>query len=173
MPPVGNDVRTEVHAELAALRAQVRELSDRMEITRLLDRYVVLLDTQDANGFDESWPATVFTDDVRLVFPIGSHQGLKGLAAFHHLAKTRFDRTLHLSANHGIELDGDRAAVRLHVIGTHVHRTAPEERTAQLFDIGGSYQGEAVRTSAGWRISRWRFDLVWSAGPGPDYRTEV
>jgi SnoaL-like domain len=153
-------------AELDQLRAQVRTLTDRVAIGELVDAYVVLLDTQDEHGFDESWPATIFTDDVKLSFPVGDCQGLDGVALFHYNAKQRFARTLHLSANHTIVLDGDRATVRLQLIATHVHHPAPEPRPN--FDIGGYYEGEAVRTADGWRFRTWTFRAVWTTGPGPD-----
>jgi hypothetical protein len=159
---LGHQVRE--FSELAVLRRQVRELTDRAAISELIDRYVVLLDTQDENGFDESWPRTVFTEDVRLHFPIGTHEGLAGVAEFHLAAKQKFDRTLHLSANHAVRLDGDRAQVRFHLIATHVHH----DGGVPLFDIGGHYTGEAVRTAAGWRFREWGFHLTWASGPGPD-----
>lgn len=161
----------ELHTEVADLRRQVRELVDRQEISSLVDRYVILLDTQDENGLDESWPATVFTDGVRLHFPIGTHVGVEGVAEFHHAAKLKFDRTLHLSANHRIHLDGDRATVRFHLVATHVHHRSTADgpgSTPPFFDIGGHYAGKAVRTPDGWRFEEWGFHLTWASGPGPD-----
>ncbi|MFE5580130.1 nuclear transport factor 2 family protein [Kitasatospora sp. NPDC056531] len=160
----------DLRAELTALRGRVAELTDRAEISALIDRYVTLLDTQDENGYDETWPPTVFTDDVLLHFPIGTHEGIDGVARFHYEAKARFDRTLHLSANHAIRLDGDRGTVRFHVVATHVHRREAGEQgaPAALFDIGGHYGGVVVRTSQGWRFKEWSFNLTWADGPGPD-----
>ncbi|MEU8545405.1 nuclear transport factor 2 family protein [Streptomyces roseoverticillatus] len=152
--------------ELAALSDRVRELGDRAAVNELLDRYIVLLDNQDENGFDGSWPSTVFTDDVRMIFPVGACEGLSDVARLHFVAKNRFDRSLHVSSNHIVTLDGDRADVRLHVLATHVHHPGPENRPN--FDIGGYYEGEAVRTAVGWRLRTWAFHLVWSTGPGPD-----
>ncbi|MGW2492625.1 nuclear transport factor 2 family protein [Streptomyces sp. NPDC001606] len=156
--------------ELAALRREVRRLTDRAELSALLDRYTVLLDTQDDHGFDAHWPATVFTEDVRLHFPIGTHEGLAGVAEFHYRAKIRFARTIHLSGNHIVQLDGDRARVRCHMVTTHVHRPAPQrpDRIGALFQLGGFGVGEAVRTAEGWRLSEWGFTATWADGPGPD-----
>ncbi|MCD9193526.1 nuclear transport factor 2 family protein [Streptomyces albireticuli] len=155
-----------IDRELTELHIQVRALADRAAISELVDRYVVLLDTQDADGFDDSWPATVFTDDVELAFPVGTWQGLEGVARFHYEAKARFAHTLHLSGNHTITLDGDEADVRLHLVATHVHHPADPARAH--FDIGGHYAGRAVRTDDGWRFRTWGFHLDWSTGPGPD-----
>jgi len=164
---------TAAHAladEVAALRREVRDLRDRAEISDLIGRYTVLLDTQDQDGFDGTWPASVFTDDVRLHFPIGVHEGIPGVAEFHYRAKLRFDRTIHLSSNHEVRLDGDRARVRCHMHATHVHHPSPQapDRIGALFTIGGHGEGEAVRTPRGWRIREWGFHLAWADGPGPD-----
>jgi hypothetical protein len=156
--------------EVAALRREVHRLRDRAEISELMDRYTVLLDTQDDHGFDGTWPATVFTDDVRLHFPIGTHHGIAGVAEFHYRAKVRFARTIHLSGNHVVQLDGDRARVRCHMVATHVHHPSPEapDRIGELFDLGGHGSGEAVRTPRGWRLREWGFTPTWAEGPGPD-----
>ncbi|GGT26603.1 nuclear transport factor 2 family protein [Streptomyces chromofuscus] len=153
-------------AELDAVRDRLRELADRAEIAELIDRYVTLLDAQDAHGYDDSWPRTVFTDDCRLEFPVGEVRGLDTAAAFHFDRKSRFARTHHLASNYGITLDGDTARVRVHLFASHVHHDDGPDPGGR-FDIGGYSEGEAVRTPDGWRISRWRFQLVWSDGAGP------
>ncbi|MEU1185465.1 nuclear transport factor 2 family protein [Streptomyces sp. NPDC005820] len=148
---------------LAALTTQVRLLSDRAAIAELCDRYVRHLDKDRHN---DDWFDAVFTDDVHLTFPMGEYKGVEGLADFQRMARTTFERTHHIGSNYTIELDGDRAGVRAHLTAVHVKRG--EEPTAH-FDIGGHYEAEAVRTPAGWRIRRFVFDLVWSAGD-PDLR---
>ncbi|MFJ1974919.1 nuclear transport factor 2 family protein [Streptomyces sp. NPDC087903] len=152
--------------ELAALREQVRILTDRAELAELIDRYVTLLDTQDEHGFDDTWTRGVFTDDCRLEFPVGRASGLDGLAAFHLEKKSRFARTHHVAATYGIHLDGDTARLRAHLVASHVHHDDGPDPGGR-FDIGGYSEGEAVRTPDGWRLRRWTFHLVWSAGAGP------
>ncbi|GAA2427546.1 nuclear transport factor 2 family protein [Streptomyces macrosporus] len=159
MPP--STMATE--AADTALRDQVRVLTDRSEITTLIDRYVILLDTQDENGFDDTWPRRLFTEDVHVTFPVGEHRGLDGLAEFHYRAKQKFDRTHHIASNYLIDLDGDRADVRFQMIAIHVH---PGD--GPLFEVGGHYEGEAVRTDEGWRIRRWGYHVAWSTGPRPE-----
>jgi hypothetical protein len=146
-------------------------MTDRSEISELIDRYVVGLDTADADGRDDAWYARIFTADARLTFPIGERTGTAGLAAFQRDAKLAWQDTLHVSGNHVIDVDGDKAQARAQIIGTHVSRgvdpfrVAPEHR----LDMGGYYDIEAVRTGGGWRISALRFVLVWTAGGGtPD-----
>ncbi|MFG2683771.1 nuclear transport factor 2 family protein [Streptomyces sp. NPDC048392] len=165
-PAAGTETVTLARDELEDLRAQVRSLNDRTEIAELVDRYVVLLDTQDKHGFDDSWPAAVFTEDCLLEFPVGVLEGRDGAAAFHFDRKSRFARTHHLASNYSITTDGDTARVRVQLVASHVHHDDGPDPGGR-FDIGGHSEGEAVRTPDGWRIRRWRFHLTWSDGAGP------
>ncbi|MFG2953215.1 nuclear transport factor 2 family protein [Streptomyces sp. NPDC048291] len=160
------DTVTELRSELDALRAEFGALADRAAVAELVDRYITLLDTQDDHGFDPTWPATVFTPDCRLEFPVGTVEGRDSAAAFHHDRKSRFARTHHLAANYGIRLSGDTARIRVHLVASHVHHEDGPDPDGR-FDIGGYSEGEAVRTPDGWRLHRWRFRLVWSDGAGP------
>ena len=155
--------------ELLAMRDGLRTLTDRAEISDLIDRYVIALDTQDDYGYDDYWPVPIFSEDAVLEFPIGNFAGLDGLARFHFEAKAKFDRTLHLSSNYAISLNGDRAIIRVHLVAAHVHRPDGPDPGGR-FDIGGYCEGEAVRTEEGWRLRRWKFNLMWSEGMGPARR---
>jgi hypothetical protein len=146
---------------VATLRDQIQELSDRAEITQLCDQYVMHLDRDRDN---DAWLSSVFTDDARIVLPTGEYQGMGGLIKFQQLARENFASSLHISANHCIELDGDRAQVRVHLIAVHVRR---REEPGTHFDVGGHYDAEAVRTPVGWRLRRFIFDLTWTGGEVP------
>ncbi|MEW2635794.1 nuclear transport factor 2 family protein [Streptomyces sp. NPDC048389] len=167
------DTLTVPRAELDALRAQVRVLADRAAIAELIDRYITLLDTQDDHGFDDTWPHTVFTDDCRLEFPVGTVEGIRDVAAFHFDRKSRFNRTHHLAANYSVQADGDTALLRIHLVASHIHHDDGPDPGGR-FDIGGYSRAQAVRTPDGWRLHRWRFHLMFSDGtgprPGPDPR---
>jgi hypothetical protein len=140
---------------------QLRELTDRAAITRLCDRYTMHLD---ADRDNDEWLGSVFTPDAHLTFPFGEYQGLAGLAEFQQMARTTFARTHHLSSNYSVDLDGDKARVRAHLMAVHVPRSA---EPGLHFTIGGHYDAQAVRTPDGWRIRQLVFDLVWNAGQAP------
>nr|AAK01935.2 JadX [Streptomyces venezuelae ATCC 10712] len=148
-------------AELAELRATVRELSDRAAISAVCDRYAMHLDKD--RGSDD-WFGAVFTDDVHLVFPMGEYKGMDGLAAFQQMARTTFARTHHISGAYAIDLRGDEATVRAHLTAFHVRDAAAP---SAHFAIGGHYDAHVVRTPEGWRIRSFTFDLVWNAGEAP------
>jgi SnoaL-like domain len=143
------------------LRDQVQALSDRAEIAQLCDRYVMHLDWDRDN---DEWLGSVFTDDAHLAFPMGEYQGLGGIAEFQEMGRRNYTASHHISANNYIELDGDRARVRVHLVAVHVGR---REEPGRHFDLGGHYDAEAVRTPAGWRFRRFTFSIVWHSGETP------
>lgn len=147
--------------EIQQINARLQELTDRIELTELCDRYVRHLDKD--RGSD-AWLPTVFTEDAHLTFPMGEFKGMEGLAGFQKMARTTFERTHHISSNYDIRLDGDRAQVGAHLMAVHVRRG---DEPSSHFTIGGHYEAEAVRTDAGWRIRTFVFDLVWNAGEPP------
>lgn len=60
------------------LRRQVRALTDRAEITDLMDRYLRSLDE---GAFDEEWARAFHTEDVTAEMPIGTVHGRPALLA--------------------------------------------------------------------------------------------
>jgi hypothetical protein len=148
--------------EIAVLQGQVRELADRAAVSGLLDRFVLALDVSDSEDLDDAWYEAVLTTDVRLEFPIGVIDGARGYADYQRSAKAKWECTHHLSGNYIIGLDGDRASVRANVLAVHVQYGG-----AKHLGVGGYYEGEAVRTAAGWRIRRLAFRMVWNLGDVP------
>jgi hypothetical protein len=147
---------------------------DRAEIAELVDRYIHLLDSADDPERDDEAYRRVFTDDVRLTFPIGQRQGIAGLAQFQRSAYLCWERTYHQSGNHVIDLDGDLARVRAQVWALHVEGGAEPMGVsdAHRFDVGGSYDATAVRSGTGWRIAALEFIVLWTSGggrPAADY----
>lgn len=145
----------------------VRELLDRAAIRDLVDRFVVALDVHDERGYDDDWYRSVFTEDVRLSFPIHSHEGVDGFAAFQSVARSRWERGHHLASTPEVVLDGDDATARTSVIATHVHLDASGPHADPLLRVGGHYDVRARRTAAGWRLAQITFSMTWSTGTGP------
>ncbi|MGI5237977.1 nuclear transport factor 2 family protein [Dactylosporangium sp. CA-139066] len=143
---------------------EIRALADRLAVGELCDRYLLVLDE---GRFDESWAAGVFTDDVELAFPPGTHHGLAGLDAFTATFMGPWARTHHHTGNYLIDLDGDQAAFTCPVIATHVHPgSPPPPAPANLFRLGGWFSGTAVRTPSGWRLNRLALRVTWTVGSG-------
>ncbi|TDW24238.1 nuclear transport factor 2 family protein [Kribbella kalugense] len=149
--------------EIARLRDQVRLLTDRVEISRLIDQFFVSLDTRDDRPFDDDWARSLLTEDIAVSFPVGHHQGIDTLVQVEREAMALFGPTQHLTANHLIDIDGDRATLRWDVIQTHNLR----EPGRDLFVSAGSYDGEAIRTAVGWRLRYLAYTLAWRTGQPP------
>ena len=146
---------------IALLHERLRVLTNRVDVARLCDSYVMHLD-RDRDS--DEWLTEVFTADAHLTFPFGEYRGLSGLAEFQQMARANVERTQHISSNYDIQLAGDTASVRVHLTAVHVlGRSDPGTH----FSIGGHYQATAVRTADGWRFSRLIFNLVWNAGELP------
>ncbi|GAA4227679.1 hypothetical protein GCM10022254_15960 [Actinomadura meridiana] len=135
-------------------------LVDRIGVQDLVDRYLAGLDEAE---FDDTWARSVFTEDGRFEFPMGGHDGVPGMAEFTAAMMGKWRRTHHVAAGHAVEIDGDRARVRGNLIATHLHR----DETPEPFQVGDRFEGEAVRTDAGWRFERLAFEVVWSRGTPP------
>ncbi len=81
---------------------ELRELIARDRVGGLVDHYVATLDQP--STFDEDWARSLFTEDVRLEHEIALLQGIAEVAAAHRMVMSRWERTLHFSTNHHIEI---------------------------------------------------------------------
>lgn len=149
-------------APSAADQLAVRRLTDRLDVVELVDRY---LHSLDSHRFDDRWAEAMFTPDVVLTYPVGSHEGIAGVPAFTEQIMRRWAATHHLGGNCLVELDGDRAAVVWQLIAYHRHPGSPPPPAAgDHFRLGGTFDADAVRTRHGWRFQRLRLRITWTAG---------
>lgn len=136
--------------------AQTQWLYDRAQIGDLLHRFAHYLDTRRWQDWID-----LFDDDGLLVLPAvtkdkatlqadGGPAGLMALSATHHL-----------SGNHRIEIEGDRARAHSYVQAMHVVEPGDE---SGLWMVGGWYDTELRRRADGWRIGRTELTSVWSRG---------
>ncbi|MFC9752459.1 nuclear transport factor 2 family protein [Streptomyces sp. NPDC056921] len=150
----------------AEIQRQLRALTDRAEITDLMDRYLRSLDE---GVFDEEWARAFHTEDVTAEMPIGTVHGRDALLAHIRLGMALFDRTVHLGTNAVIEVDGDRATARGAQLSTHVLA----DGSGGLFVSAGHADNELVRTADGWRISASALRVVWTQGSPPRLPAEL
>jgi len=145
----------------------LRDLLERERVVALVDHYVDTLD--EPSTFDEEWARTLFTEDVRLEHEIAVLHGIEEVAAAHRMVMTRWDRTLHFTTNHRIELDGDHAHLTARLMAIHVH---PGENPPESLIAANMLDADAVRTSGGWRFERFAPRTIWRAGQQPPPGTE-
>ncbi|MFD5106519.1 nuclear transport factor 2 family protein [Streptomyces cinereoruber] len=134
--------------------------ADIAAVTRLFDLYLRSLD--DRGTFDETWAAAFFTEDATTSTPAGEVRGREAIAANVRMAMGLFDRTVHFSSNHLVDVDGDRATLLGNQLSTHVLAS-----DGGLFVSGGRTENEFVRTADGWRLSQVALRIAWKQGTPP------
>ncbi|WP_165987068.1 nuclear transport factor 2 family protein [Streptomyces sp. YIM 98790] len=132
-------------------------VADRLEIQELVTRHALWMDERARTD-----PRLLFTEDVSVTTPAGPVQGIGPLVDRIHRHHPAEERAQHLLGNVLVDLDGDRAAVRALLHVTRIPRPDAEP----LF-LGGTYEYQAVRTAAGWRLSRLKMTPLWRTGPWP------
>jgi hypothetical protein len=141
---------------------ELRELIERDRLVSLVDHYVTTLD--EPRSFDEDWARSLFTEDVRLEHEIAVLEGIEEVAAAHRMVMARWERTFHFSANHRIELDGERAHLTARLMAIHVH---PGESPPDPLIAANLLDADAVHTSKGWRFDRFAPHTIWRSGQSP------
>ncbi|MFI8207947.1 nuclear transport factor 2 family protein [Streptomyces werraensis] len=142
------------------MRRQVRALTDHAAVTDLISRYLRSLDE---GVLDDEWARAFHTEDVVAEMPIGTVRGRDAVLDRVRRGMALFDRTVHLSTNDVVEIDGDRATVRGAQLSTHVLADGSQE----VFVSAGHTETELVRTDEGWRISATALRVVWTRGTPP------
>lgn len=138
----------------------LQEYVDRHQITDLMTAYTRAVDTSAWDALDD-----VFAEDAVLDYTSagGPIAPLEVARPFIRNVEG-FGRWQHMLGQ--FALDFDPAKDPDHASGTTYFfnpMTAPRpDGTDQLFEVGGYYHFEAVRTDDGWRLSKLVDDIVWS-----------
>lgn len=130
-------------------------LADRLGIADVLTAYTVAIDTGDWDRLD-----TVFTEDARIDYSESGGQVGRFPEIKAWLADTLpiFVRRQHQLGQMDVQFDGDTATVAAYFINPMVYVADGEER---MFECGGVYHHDMVRTPAGWRSRKLHEQLIW------------
>lgn len=136
----------------------LQELSDRQEISDLITRFVLAVDT-----FSFADLRLVFTDDAVLDYsgaggPTGSADVV---VPWIEQTLGKFDRFQHLIGQLAVDLQGDSAQVTAYFTSSRVVRVEPEG-TETVREVGGYHHHDLVRTPDGWRCRAFVDNRVWS-----------
>ena len=141
---------------------ELRELLVHEQVGALVTHYVNTLD--EPSTFDEEWARSLFTEDIRLEHEIAVLNGIAEVASVHHMVMTRWERTLHFSTNHSVEVDGERAHLTARLMAIHVH---PGDDPPDPLIAANILEADAVLTSKGWRFDRFAPRTLWRTGQQP------
>jgi len=137
----------------------LQELSDRQEITDVITAYTRAVDTASWDDLD-----AVFTDDAVLDYSAAGGP-VTSLAEAKPFIQNLlgFDRWQHLIGQVAIQLDGDTARATAYFFNPMVSKGP--DGTERLWEVGGYYHHDLVRTPTGWRSARMVDDIIWSRLP--------
>jgi hypothetical protein len=130
---------------------------DLVEIINVVNLYPVAVDTQQWVLFDR-----IFTPDVTADFGGAAVWGERGSfkAAF-EMIHAPFESTQHVTTNHQVVVEGQKASCLSYVHGRFVR---PVAGGGSLFESTGWYDDALVKTAAGWRISKRVCRMQWWGG---------
>ena len=103
----------------------------------------VLFDTQSAGGGP---PQTITSREITNIW----EQGLRGVDAIHHQAGHEI-----------ITVNGDQATIYAYSVATHYRAAATQGNTRTFV---GSYDLRAERTTGGWRLNQFKYNLKYTDG---------
>ena len=133
---------------MTARHLTLEEISDRMQIDDVLNRYARAIDSK---NFDLL--ADVFTSDAHIDYSASG--GLTG--AYPEIRKwlerslSLFSVYQHALCNTTYQIDGDTARTRTYFVNPMLYKNA--DGGDHIFTIYGYYVDELVHTQAGWRIA--------------------
>lgn len=138
--------------EVSRIGRELAELTDRVAIAQLVARLGRFLDE---HRFEEA--RDVFAEDVAVETPGGRSRGIEAVVA--QASRNHAVPTQHRITDVLVDLDGDRATVAANLVVVFVREAASDPRRT----LGERYRFEAVRTPAGWRLSRVEVIPVWTS----------
>ncbi len=130
---------------------------DRMGVVNTINLYAAALDTQQWHLFDR-----VFTEDASVDFGGGAVWSdraslLQAFEAIH----APFWATQHVTTNHTVVVDGDRAHCLSFVHGRFIRDVG---EGGNMFESGGWYDDQLVRAGDLWLIHKRECRSIWAAG---------
>ena len=132
------------------------ELSDRLEIRRVVDEYARFADRLDGEGLSGLFAP----DGVLRIFERGNPEPVRQRVGRSEIAEaikglSRYDVTLHMVGNHYAALDGDRASVETYCRACHIRPVEGGDADArENYVMNIRYLDEFVRLADGWRIAQ-------------------
>jgi hypothetical protein len=143
-----------------SMAEKLQWLMDRTAISELLYSFARALDTRDYRAYWDS-----YAEGGHIVLPDPEVPGATFLLPKDQMQELvprslgAYTATHHISTNHQITIDGNKATSRSYLQAVHVGETPTTHWSA-----GGWYDSEYVRTPAGWKFFRVQMTPVWLEG---------
>ncbi|MFQ5415752.1 MAG: nuclear transport factor 2 family protein [Myxococcota bacterium] len=124
-----------------------QEISDQIEIARVLNRYFRSMDTKDYGLLD-----SVFTPDAEVHYenPGDLMTTYRDMVPVFEAFNDSFFFMQHMASQFDIEVDGDTAISTNNLRAVHFQET--NDGRENRWVVHGTYRDELVRTPDGWRV---------------------
>jgi len=136
--------------------AQSEETTDKVRIGELQNHYAYSIDSGNYDNLD-----VMFTPDATYNFITGSTDNIEALKSTIRDALSPLTSSQHINGNQWAEIEGDLAKAGCYFT-VHMHKEGLAN--GEHFEMGGRYDDELIRTSAGWRFSKRTITILWSDG---------
>jgi len=140
-------------------------LLDRAEISEVVYNYATGVDRKDEKLFRSIWADEITVDGVGGQFGESKPATLSADRWAHIIIRriSKFAVTQHVLTNPKIEVDGDRARCVVYMQARHfVQGWQPGD---PIYDMGGYYTHNLIRTPQGWRIKSYCLHVMWHINP--------
>lgn len=131
--------------------------ADVVEIINVINLYPIAVDALRWELFDQ-----IFTDDVNTEFGGPARwNDLTSLKRDFALVHRPFEATQHVTTNHQVVVNGNKANCLSYVHGRFIRHVS---EGGNMFESAGWYDDTLVRSPQGWRIRCRSCRTVWSGG---------
>lgn len=141
----------------------LQRLVDRADVSETITRYFTALDHRDWVEMRATLAGTIDLDFSELFGDPRAVLDSDGFVEFARAVLTGFRATQHISPNHLVHVDGDRAECQAYMYAWH---TVPpiEPGAEDTFTLRGHYVAGLVRAEDGWRMDKLHMGVWDEAG---------
>jgi len=144
------------------LSMNAQDLADIQAIRDLQNWYSYSIDAGLYDNLDD-----IFSGDVIADYgPAGYNDGVAAVKETCRGALEPLTAVQHINGNQVAQINGNTATASCYF---HVHQHREGTEGGDHFEMGGRYDDELERRPEGWRITKRRLTIIWSAG-NPDVR---
>ncbi|HEV3114421.1 MAG TPA: nuclear transport factor 2 family protein [Candidatus Binataceae bacterium] len=144
---------------------KLQMLLDRAEISEVVYNYATGVDQKDEKLFRSIWADEITVDGVGGLFKESRPATLSAdkWASIIIRRISKFEVTQHVLTNPKIEVNGNQAKCVVYMQARHfVQGWKPGD---PIYDMGGFYTHDLVRTAQGWRIKSYCLHVTWLLNP--------
>ncbi|MDM9379869.1 nuclear transport factor 2 family protein [Chlorogloeopsis sp. ULAP01] len=138
----------------------IQKLIDQADIIQTLNRFVLSIDSRDYAAMRDCLTDEINFDYSALfgaVMPSSADELVENVRKNH----AGFRAIQHLTANHIVTVDGDKATCTANFAAQHF---LPNERGGNLWAVGGRYDYQLMKIQKNWKIYGCKIHVSWTDG---------